>query len=328
VGTSVITATKGLVAGTTTLTVTPATLVSIAVTPLNPSVSVAGTQAFVATGTYSDLTTQILTSSVIWSSGTLTVATMNPNLQLTSGLATGVAPGTSIITATKGLIAGNTTLTVVAVLPPPPSTHLGSAGTFGIMATSAITNTGFTIINGDVALDPGTSMTGFPPGTVNGTVHINDTISAQARADLLIAYNYYKGLPSGVIISGGADLGALYPSGIPAGTYTSGSTMLVSTPLVLDGGGNPNAVWVFQIGSSLTTTANVIVSNSANPRNVFWVNTLDGTVGVGTSFSGTIISGRDVTGKTGSTINGRILAGATLAGTIALDTNTVNVPAP
>lgn len=212
---------------------------------------------------------------------------------------------------------------VVAPLPP---SLLGSASTYGIMATSAITSTGNSIINGDVSLDPGTSMTGFPPAIVNGAIHINDTQSAQARADLLVAYNYFKNLPPGVTISAGADLGALYPSGIPPGTYTSGSTMLVSTPLVLDAGGNANAVWVFQIGSSLTTGASVTLLNGADPNNVYWVPTLDATVGVGTTFHGTIVSGRDVTAITGATINGRILAGATTAGTIALQATVVNVP--
>jgi hypothetical protein len=204
--------------------------------------------------------------------------------------------------------------------------HLGSASTFGIMATSAITNTGPSTINGDVSLDPGTSMTGFPPGKVNGTIHINDLVSAQARADLLVAYNYYKNLPPGTTISGGADLGALYPLGIPPGTYTSGSTMLVSTPLVLDAKGDPNAVWVFQIGTSLTTGASILLTNGAQANNVFWVPTFDATIGVGTIFYGTIVSGRDVTAVTGATINGRILAGATTAGTIALQSSTINVP--
>jgi hypothetical protein len=241
---------------------------------------------------------------------------------------------TATITGAKDL-AGNA---LVAGLIPNPWTfttgtaaaaggaNLGSAGAFGIMATSAITNTGAaTIINGDVSLEPGTSC-GLLPVQVNGTIHINDTVSHQARTDLLVAYNYAKTLPPGITISGGADLGALYPLGLAPGTYTSGSTMLVSTPLILDAGGNANAVWVFQIGSSLTTTANVSLKNGAQAKNVFWVPTLDGTVGVGTIFYGTIVSGRDVTAKTGAVLNGRILAGATLAGTIALDTNTVNVP--
>ncbi len=210
----------------------------------------------------------------------------------------------------------------------PGAVALGSAASFGLMATSAITSTGLSVINGDVSLDPGTSMTGFPPGVVNGAVHVNDTVSAQARIDLLTAYNFAKGLPPGTTITAGADLGALYPLGIPPGTYTSGSTMLVSTPLVLDAGGNANAVWVFQIGSSLTTGASISLANGAQAKNVFWVPTLDATVGVGTVFFGSIVSGRDVTAVTGATINGRILAGATTAGTIALQTSTVNVPAP
>lgn len=231
--------------------------------------------------------------------------------------------------AGNALIAGSkpnpwtfTTGTVTA----PGGVNLGSAATFGIMATSAITNTGATIINGDVSLDPGTSMTGFPPGVVNGSIHVNDTVSAQARADLLTAYNYAKNLPPGTTISAGADLGALYPTGIPPGTYTSGSTMLVSTPLVLDAGGNANAVWVFQIGSSITTGASVSLANGAQAKNVFWVPTSDATIGVGTIFYGTVVAGRNTTGQTGAVINGRILTGAITAGTIALDTNTVNVP--
>jgi hypothetical protein len=213
----------------------------------------------------------------------------------------------------------------------PSAVPLGSAAGFGIMATSAITNTGAaTMINGDVSLDPGTSC-GLLPVQVNGTIHINDTVSAQARIDLLAAYNTAKGLPPGTTISGGADLGALYPSGIPPGTYTSGSTMLVSTPLVLDAGGNANAVWVFQIGSSLTTNTplgNVSLANGAQAKNVFWVPTASATIGVNTTFYGTIIAGVSATGQTGATINGRVLAGAIGPGTIALDTNTVNVPAP
>jgi hypothetical protein len=232
---------------------------------------------------------------------------------------------------------------IVAPLPPPPVSLLGSASTFGIMATSAITSTGNSIINGDVSLDPGTSITGFTfsvspgPGVVNGAVHINDGVSAQARADLLTAYNYFKNIAPGITTPDGADLGAFLPPGstLPPGTlapgvYTNGSTMQVNTTLTLDAGGNANAVWVFQIGSSLTTTTggNILLANGANENNVYWVPTEDATIGVGTTFYGTIVSGRDVTAATGATINGRILAGATTAGTIALQAAVVNVPAP
>jgi len=211
----------------------------------------------------------------------------------------------------------------------PGAVVLGSAGTFGIIANSAITNTGAgTMVKGNVSLDPGTSN-GLQQIQVNGTIHINDSVSAQANIDLLTSYNSAKAIPPTTLISGNdPNLGGLYPAGIPPGIYSSGSTMLVSTPLILDASGNPNAVWVFQIGSSLTTVANVSLANGAQAKNVFWVPTFDATIGSGTTFYGTIIAGRDVTAVTGATINGRILAGATTPGTIALQTTTVNVPAP
>jgi hypothetical protein len=225
-----------------------------------------------------------------------------------------------------GLAPNPWTFTTGAALAP-GAVNLGAAGPFGIMATAAITSTGLSVINGNVALAPGTSMTGFPPGVVNGTIDLNDSVAAKAQTDLLTAYDSAKTLPPGTTIAGGADLGAMYPDGMPPGTYTSGSTMLVSTRLVLDAGGDANAVWVFQIGSSLTTGASIALANGAKSSNVFWVPTLDATVGVGTTFYGTIISGRNVTAVTGAIIYGRILAGATTGGTIALQDNTVNVPA-
>jgi len=258
------------------------------------------------------------------------IATLTPSAAL--------APSTSYtvtITGAKDL-AGN--LLVAGLIPnpwtfttgtgqQPGAIALGSAGANGIMATSAITNTGAaTMINGNVSLEPGTSN-GLLPVQVNGQIHINDTVSHQAAIDLLVAYNFGKNLPPGTTVTAGADLAAVYPLGVPPGTYTSGSTILVSTPLILDAGGNANAVWVFQIGSSLTTSASISLVNGAQAKNIFWVPTLDATIGVGTTFYGTIVTGRDATAQTGTVINGRILAGATLAGTIALDTNTVNVPA-
>lgn len=219
--------------------------------------------------------------------------------------------------------------TTASVIVPPPASQLGTAGTYGIMATSTITSTGPSVINGDVALEPGSAMIGFPPATVNGTIHINDSVSHQAFIDLLTAYNYYKNLPPGVTITADADLGALYPNGIPPGTYTSGSGMAINTHLTLDGGGNANAVWVFQIGSSLTTTSplgTISLINGANANNVFWVPTASATIGSGTTFYGTIVAGVSITGKTSAVINGRLLAGAIGAGAINLDSNVVNVP--
>ncbi|MDO8412963.1 MAG: ice-binding family protein [Gallionellaceae bacterium] len=265
------------------------------------------------------------------------IATFTPSSNLaTSTLFT--ATVTNVVTD----LAGNTLIAGVKPNPwtfttgtglAPGAANFGTASTFGIMATSAITNTGAaTIVNGDVSLEPGTSN-GLLPIQVNGSIHINDTVSHQARADLLATYNTLKSMSPGTTVPGGTDLGAfgITPGTLAPGTYTSGSTMLVSTPLTLDAGGDANAVWVFQIGSSLTTNVgggNISLANGAQAKNVFWVPTSDATVGVGTTFNGSIVAGRDATGQTGATINGRILAGAITAGTIALDTNTVNVPLP
>jgi hypothetical protein len=167
---------------------------------------------------------------------------------------------------------------------------------------------------------------------VNGTVHINDAVTDIARADLLTAYNFAKGLPSGTTVAT-TDLGAqTFGSGagiIPPGTYTSGSSISIGTDITLDAMNDPNAVWVFQMPAStlITTTGNVHLLHSAQAKNVFWVVGTAATIGSGTIFYGTIMAGDDVTCATSATINGRILAGAAgVAGAITLDTCTVTVP--
>lgn len=270
--------------------------------------------------------------------------TYNPVTKIMTFKPTAALPVSSLFTATVTVAAKDLAgIALAAGAVPNPWTFttglvasaggasLGTASTFGIMATSAITSTGNSIINGDVSLEPGTSMTGFPPGIVTGAIHINDTVSHQARADLLAAYNTLKGLPPGAganALGAGADPGALFPGGVPPGTYTSGSTIIAATAMTLDAGGDADAVWVFQIGSSLTTGANISLANGAQAKNVYWVPTQDATIGVGSTFYGNIVSGRDVTAVTGATINGRILAGAITAGTVALQAAVVNVPLP
>ena len=214
----------------------------------------------------------------------------------------------------------------------PGAVNLGTASAFGLMATKAVTAATASVINGDVSLEPGTSITGFPPAVVNGAVHVNDSVTHQARNDLLAAYNYSKGLACTTTVTAALGSMYVYPAGIPPGVYCSGSTMLVNVgaPIVLDAGGDANAVWVFQIGSSMTSNADVTLRNGAQAKNVFWVPTSDMTIGSGTTFNGTIVAGRDTTSAGFATINGRILTGAITAGTIALNgtPSTVNVPAP
>jgi hypothetical protein len=312
--------------------------------PINTSVNATFSEAMdQSTIGISTVTLQLTTGPGPLLGGTVSYDSLNNIATFTP--ATNLLASTSYtatVTAAAADLAGNLLVVPAGGAPANPWTFttgtglapgaiaLGSASTFGIMATSAITCVPSCVINGDVSLDPGTSMTG--PPVVNGSTHINDTVSAQARTDLLNAYNSAKALPPGTgpnALSAGADPGALFPAGVPPGTYTSGSTIIANTPMVLDAGGDANAVWVFQIGSSLTTGADVTLGNGAQAKNVFWVPTSDATIGVGTIFHGTIVSGRDVTAVSGATINGRILAGAITAGTIALQAGTtVNVPAP
>lgn len=251
---------------------------------------------------------------------------------------------TATITSGAEDLAGNTLVVPAAGLPPNPWTfttgnglapgavNLDRASTFGIMATGSTTSTGDTMINGDVALNPGSSQ-GIPPIQVNGEIHVQDQVAIDAQTDLTAAYNFAWAQPVDFTMIPGNDQGADFPLGMAPGVYWSASTMLINTPLTLDAGGNADAVWIFQIGSSLTTVVgtpggNVVLINGAQAKNVFFVPVMDATVGVGTTFNGSILAGRDVTGQTLSTINGRLLAGANGAGVIALDSTTVNVPAP
>jgi uncharacterized repeat protein (TIGR03803 family) len=114
-GTTHITAALGAITSpAVTLTVTPAALQSITVTPASPSISASATEQFIATGTYSDQSTPVITSSVTWSSSDTSVASIS-NALGSQGLATGLAAGTSSITATQGGITSpGVTLTVTA----------------------------------------------------------------------------------------------------------------------------------------------------------------------------------------------------------------------
>jgi len=141
-----------------------------------------------------------------------------------------------------------TTSAVVCQAPVP----LGSAANFADLAGSTITNTGPTVITGgDLALSPGSAVTGFPPGVLTppAVMHIDDTTAAQAQLDLTAAYNYAAGVLGAAVLTG--DLSGLT---FTPGVYKNSSTVMLSAGQVfLDGQGDPNAVFIFQIGSTLTT---------------------------------------------------------------------------
>jgi hypothetical protein len=257
------------------------------------------------------------------------IATFTPSANLANGTAYTATLTTEATDLAGNMVATNYVWNFTTVVFP-PLIPLGSAGTFGVMARSTITSSGASMIYGDVALSPGTAC-GLVAGQVSGTIHINDAATVQAAIDLAAAYSTAKALPAGVTVVAGTDLGGFVNGGaagiLPPGTYTSGSTMLVTTPLTLDAKGDVNASWVFQVGSSFTTTSNVLLANGAQAKNVYWVATASATIGAGTIFNGNIIAGVTVAAQADSVINGRILSGATTAGSTTLVNVTVNVPA-
>ena len=198
----------------------------------------------------------------------------------------------------------------------PPS--LGTSSSFGVLAGSTVTNTGPSVINGDLGLYPGTSISGFPPGLVNGTIHQSDAVAQQAQSDLGIAYNDAAGRAPGAAVS---ELGG---STLVAGVYTGTALSLTGT-VTLDAQGDPNAVFIFQSASTLITASSAMVAltNDAQACNVFWQVGSSATLGTGTTFEGTILAQTSITAQTGTTDSGRLLA---LNGAVTLDNNQITVP--
>jgi uncharacterized repeat protein (TIGR01451 family) len=206
---------------------------------------------------------------------------------------------------------------------------LNSAGNFAILAGTAITSAApaSQINDLDVGLSPGfrSSITGFPPSTVvNGAIYAADDIAPpgvpamllMAKQDLLDAYLFAAASsnPAPATVSG--DQGGIT---LPPGIYKSTSTLLIqSGDLTLDAQGNGNAVWIFQIASELTTIGggpfpsptggNVILTNGAQAKNVFWQVGISATLGDYTSFKGNVMALTSITMNSGANIEGRLLA--------------------
>ena len=204
------------------------------------------------------------------------------------------------------------------------SVTLGGAGAFAVLAGSTITSTGATALTGDLGVSPGTALTGFPPGTLTGTKQLGNVASATAMTDLSTAYNDAKGrLQSPVTLAG--NLGGLT---LPPGLYKSTSSLAISSgDLTLDAQGDPNAVFIFQMASTLTTTSGrkVILSGGAKSTNVFWQVGSSATLGTTSVFKGTIMADQSITLATGATLNGRALA---RFGAVTLAGNAVVMPTP
>ena len=210
-------------------------------------------------------------------------------------------------------------LPVSGALGAQPPVGLGTADSFAVLGGSTVTNTGPSTINGDLGLAPGSAVTGFPPGTVNGTIHVADAVASQAKTDLVTAYNDAAGrLPALVVPS---DLGGLT---LTAGVYKSSSSLGLTGALTLDAQGNPDAVFVFQAGSTLTTASasRVNLINGAQPCNVFWQIGSSATLGTTTSFAGNILAMQSISINNGVTVQGRAFA---RNGAVTLINDTINI---
>lgn len=219
-------------------------------------------------------------------------------------------------------------LAVVAFAGLPPQAiaqlvFLGSAGNFAVLAGSTVTSTGPTVLNGDLGLWPGTAVTETPAMTVNGTRHINDAPASAAQGDLTLAYDDAAGRAVNSTV--GTELGG---TTLTPGVYDSAAgTFGITGTLKLDAGGDPNAVWIFQAGSTLTTASSskVALSGGAQAANVFWQVGSSATLGGASTFAGSILALTSIDLGTGATVDGRLLA---RNGAVTLLDNTVTTPIP
>jgi len=256
-----------------------------------------------------------------------TIATFNP----TNDLLPSTTYKATITTGAQNLagtpLANDTVWTFTTMGPSgPPTVDLDCAADFAVLAGSAVTNTGGTVVDGDLGLSPGSSVTGFPPGVViNGSTLINTTKSNNAKLCLTTAFNDAAGRSLNVIIVSTGQLGGLT---LAPGLYRSGisSFEITGSDLTLDAQGNANAVWIFQMPSSTLTVGNgikVTLTNGASAKNIFWQVGSSATIGTTAAMKGNILADQSITLQTGATLLGRAL---TRIAAVTLDDNDVTKP--
>ncbi|MEV7968938.1 DUF4082 domain-containing protein [Sphaerisporangium sp. NPDC088356] len=207
-----------------------------------------------------------------------------------------------------------------------PPVNLGSAASFGVLAGTAVTNTDLTSITGDLGVSPGTSVTGFPPGTVSGATHAGDATASAAKSDLVAAYNDVAGRTPVVTVA--AELGGTTRT---PGVYTpTGGNFQITGTLTLDAQSDPDAVFIFRAATLTTANAsNINLVNGAQANNVFWQLTDSGTLGTFCTFRGNVLATNSVAVSSGAAVFGRIFAlngTATLQGTSNPPKTRVTVP--
>lgn len=202
--------------------------------------------------------------------------------------------------------------------PAPPS--LGAAASFAVLGGSSVTSSGSTIVTGNLGVSPGNTVTGFLPGAVKvGATFRNDSTARQAQRDAAAAYNDLAGKGCGSDLSG-QDLGG---KTLRSGVYCFSSSAQLTGMLILDAANDPNAVWIFRIGSTLTTTANssVLMTNGGWGGNVFWQVGSSASLRASTTFVGNLLALTDITLGNGVTVSGRLIS----RGVVGLDTNNVSL---
>ncbi len=197
---------------------------------------------------------------------------------------------------------------------------LGTAAPFVVLGGQAVTNTGPSVLGGDLGVSPGTSLTGFQFATVNGATHNNDGVAAQAQSDLTAAFDVAAAEPINI----GGDLSTQDLGGMTllAGAYTFSSDAQLTGTVTFDAQGDSNAQFVVKVGTQLTTASasSVALAGGANPCNIYWkVDTA--VLGTGTAFQGNILALTDVSLNNGASVMGRVLD---RNGTVSLDNNVLD----
>jgi hypothetical protein len=304
-------ATSGAVAGTATVTVTPVAA-TLTVTPNPASVLTNSTQQFAVTAR--DANGNIIAVTPTWA-----VVNGGGRIDGNTGLFTsGAVAGTfaNTVEATVGTLSATATVTVSS-LAPAPIVALGMAAPNGIMAGTAFTCVTGGRIEADIAISPGSTVTGFPPCVITGVQHLADADADQAQLDLTTAYNTLAGLPCPPANAIVADLGGTTKA---AGVYCTASSIGVTGTLTLDGGGDPNATFVFQAGTGLTTAGSVVLINGAQAKNVYWQVGSSATIGTGSQWKGNVLALTSITLVDNANLLGRALA---RNGAVSLGTNNV-----
>ncbi|HMJ59512.1 MAG TPA: ice-binding family protein [Gemmatimonadales bacterium] len=290
-------------------------LLTITVTPNPGSAQIGNTIQYAAAGQDVNGAAVTIPPPLVWANLNATAGTINGSSGLfTAGNTAGTYNNT--VRAQSGNIAGF----AGAIVTSAPAPILGTASTYGILAGSTVTCVTGGTINADVGVSPGSTTTGFPPCTITGATNLANAASAQAQVDLTAAFNQLAGLPCGTVITP-ADLGGRT---LPPGVYCVASSLGVTGTVTL--AGPASGVWVFQIGSTLTTgtTANIALSGGALARNVWWQVGSSATLGTGTTFRGNIVALTSITLVDNATMLGRALA---RNGAVSLGTNnTITLP--